>query len=228
MIKKEKKAAAHRGIVMKVLKKTHSLVIGIIPESSQAYRFLYFLGLRLSAGERLKKRDQLELCVPLVRHCNLNCKGCSAFSPVSEPYFYSFENMERDLGHIAKLVEYKIDCLYLNGGEPLLHPDLVKIIRLCRSCFPTGLIKIFTNGTLLLKQKKDFWKACQECNIILWITHYPISIDINRIKKRAHTYGVEVCWADFSGDKPKTMWKIPYDLGGGAEREKIFSPVSAG
>ena len=126
------------------------------------------------------------------------------------------------------MVAHKVDCLYLNGGEPLLHPDLTKIIYFCRECFPTGLIKIFTNGTLLLRQEENFWKACRDCKIILWITHYPISIQIDKIRQRARSYGVEVLWADFSGNKPKTMWKIPYHLGGGAEPGAVFPVMPSG
>lgn len=219
---RKKTVSAHRGVVMKILKRAHAWVISVIPESSPLYKHLYFLGLRVSAGERLRKRKALELCIPLVRHCNLNCRGCSAFSPISEPYFYTLENIKKDLGHISKIVGHKADCLYLNGGEPLLHPDLIEIIRYCRKCFPFGLIKIFTNGTLLQRQKEDFWKVCRDCGIMLWITHYPIPIDIEGIRKRAAAYGVEVSWADFSGGQPKTMWKIPYNLGGGQNADESF------
>lgn len=178
--------------------------------------------MKASAHERLKKRRELELCVPLVRHCNLNCRGCSAFSPISEPYFYPIDHLKRDLSHISQVVEHKVDCLYLNGGEPLLHPDLIKIIRFCRKCFPVGLMKIFTNGTLLMKQNEDFWRVCHECDIILWITHYPISINMSGIRRRAQKYRVKVLWADFSGDRPKTMWKVPYDIGGGQNAAESF------
>ncbi len=221
-MRNKKITTANRGIMIQALKKMHSVLIEVIPESSRCYRFLYFLGLRVSARERLKKRHVLELCVPLARHCNLNCRGCSAFSPISAPHFYELKNLKKDLGHISKVVAHKVDCLYLNGGEPLLHPDLTKIIYFCRECFPTGLIKIFTNGTLLLRQEENFWKACRDCKIILWITHYPISIQIDKIRQRARSYGVEVLWADFSGNKPKTMWKIPYHLGGGQNQEQSF------
>lgn len=227
-MQRKKVTAAHRGIIVKALKKAHSVIIGTVPESSRFYRFLYFLGLEASAKERLKKRKDLELCLPLVRHCNLNCKGCSAFSPISEPHFYTLTNIKRDLGRISQLVAHKVDCLYLNGGEPLLHPDLVDILYYCRKCFPRGLIKIFTNGTLLLKQEERFWKACRDCKVILWVTHYPIQIHIQEVRKRAQSYGIEVLWADFSGNKPKTMWKVPYHLGGGAKPRPVFPALPPG
>lgn len=42
------------------------------------------------------------------------------------------------------------------GGEPLLNPELEKIIAMSATLFKSSTIEIFTNGISLMKQSKNF------------------------------------------------------------------------
>jgi hypothetical protein len=99
----------------------------------------------------------------------------------------------------------------LLGGEPLLHPDINILLDISRQYFNKGLITIVTNGILLLKQPVDFWESCNRNNIEIWITKYPIKLDIVAIKNTGKKHGVLVRYFD---EEIKSMWKIPLDVNG--------------
>jgi len=63
----------------------------------------------------------------IVHHCNLNCKGCNKFSPISEEYFADIVEFKKDIIKISEL--FNIQEFKILGGEPLLHPKLNKFIN---------------------------------------------------------------------------------------------------
>jgi uncharacterized radical SAM superfamily Fe-S cluster-containing enzyme len=88
-------------------------------------------------------------CVALLEltgQCNLHCPVCFAQSP-SEGH-RPFEELCADLE--AFLAQRgPLDVLQLSGGEPLLHPDLLRIIDHCKQ-LPIDQVVINTNGLELL------------------------------------------------------------------------------
>ncbi len=76
------------------------------------------------------------------------------------------------------------------GGEPLLNPDLVKIINKTKELFPNAPRDILTNGILLDRMGDDFWKAIKNANVRFGITKYPINIDLTKAEKIAKKYGI--------------------------------------
>ncbi len=79
----------------------------------------------------------------LTNQCNLNCEMCWQVDR-SQKLFASFDMISRIIDEIAQLGKPPI---YLWGGEPLLHPDIKRIIEKIRSA---GLFSIInTNGTML-------------------------------------------------------------------------------
>jgi MoaA/NifB/PqqE/SkfB family radical SAM enzyme len=64
----------------------------------------------------------------VVDHCNLNCKGCSHFSPIADELFTDIGEFTRDLQQLRRLVS-NIEVIRLMGGEPLLHPNITDFIR---------------------------------------------------------------------------------------------------
>src|SRR5579863_1549429 len=77
-----------------------------------------------------------------IRRCNLSCTYCNEFDDFSKPV--PTEEMFR---RIDKLGELGASTITQSGGEPLMHPDLDKIIARVRK---TGAIAgMITNGYLL-------------------------------------------------------------------------------
>ena len=91
------------------------------------------------------------------RRCNLECKHC-----------YRIENTNREEISIVRLIDLitelrQAGCLFLtlSGGEPLLHPDFLKICRQAHSL--NMAISIFTNGTLMTE---SLVKQLAQLNIV--------------------------------------------------------------
>lgn len=101
--------------------------------------------------------------------CNLNCKSCLHFCPLSnnEPH-KSIGQIKFDLLSLSK---FEIAELHLFGGEPLLHPDLMEICKFARKLFPNTLIIIISNGTMPISDEEiDILK---KLNIYMQISIYP-------------------------------------------------------
>lgn len=105
-------------------------------------------------------------------HCNLNCAGCSHFSPLAKPWLVDLKDFEKEW---EKVVDsgLKIKRIRLLGGEPLLHPDLGSMVKYVRYLFPTSDINVVTNGILLGKRKAELLPIFIRNNISLTISCYP-------------------------------------------------------
>ena len=116
--------------------------------------------------------------IPIVYHCNLNCAYCNHFSPLAPEYFMPIDVFERDILRLRQLTKGKIEEIVLLGGEPLLHPDIDKLIDITRLNFPKTEISIYTNGLTLTNKNDIFWKKISESNTHILISNYILNEDI--------------------------------------------------
>lgn len=65
----------------------------------------------------------------LAEHCNLNCIGCTHFSPLAEPEFLEVEDFRNDIERLSYLTGGNARFINLLGGEPLLHPEINSFLR---------------------------------------------------------------------------------------------------
>jgi hypothetical protein len=110
--------------------------------------------------------------VNLVDHCNLNCSGCSHFSPLADELFANIEQYDNDMRQLSQLVA-NIKVFRLLGGEPLLHPDVCMFLTSMRTWFPKAKICLVTNGLLLSSMPGEFWESCRCNSISIEVTLYP-------------------------------------------------------
>src|SRR5438552_5187751 len=81
-----------------------------------------------------------------IRRCNLSCTYCNEYDDFSKPV--AVETMTERLDQLAAL---GTTIVTFSGGEPLLHPDLDRLISHVRS---HGIIAgMITNGYLLTPQR---------------------------------------------------------------------------
>jgi tetratricopeptide (TPR) repeat protein len=142
-------------------------------------------------------QDSLEIGIAITQHCNLNCYSCWHYSQFAPQWFINLNDLENDYKQIKKLFLGSRGGgggvpIGLNGGEPLLHPDLLKIVILTRKYFDEDTIKLFTNGILLAKQEDVFWETCHKCEIIVGISPYPVDIQLEKIEEKARKYEVKI------------------------------------
>lgn len=108
----------------------------------------------------------------IVDHCNLNCKGCSHFSPLSAESYLNFDTFYKDMARLSELFS-NIVRMRILGGEPLLHPFVNKFIETTRSFFPNSDISLVTNGILLPTMESSFYETIKNNNFTLDVTVYP-------------------------------------------------------
>jgi cyclic pyranopterin phosphate synthase len=80
--------------------------------------------------------------------CNLNCTYCEDFGSRRNQQVTPAPPLE-DAKHILKVIRSGVDRLWLTGGEPLMHPQLVDLLTYARQDMKFREISLITNGTLL-------------------------------------------------------------------------------
>jgi MoaA/NifB/PqqE/SkfB family radical SAM enzyme len=175
--------------------------------------------MKLSSFWRLRRITiaDFELQIHAVEHCNLNCKGCNAFSPIikeSAETYITIEAFENDCKRLSELTNGQIGTLTISGGEPLLHPRITDLLKMARNYFPKGVVRMITNGLLLCKQDEIFWELCKKHDITIIMTKYPINLDFDKIESLFSTYKIRFYYQNNTGVITKKMLKFPVDLSG--------------
>ena len=150
---------------------------------------------------KFQPRTSLQFQVDLTRHCNMKCKYCGNFSPLAEKEFLDLDEYRADLSRLSELFQGEAKRIILQGGEPLLHPEVNAILQMTREYFPMGDILIITNGILLPSMSKSFWETCKTCQIKLTPTEYPLSFDYDACQSLAESEGVLYLAHDSNRDK---------------------------
>lgn len=98
--------------------------------------------------------------------CNLNCKHC--YSNSTAVRRDETLNTREAFALIDQLADFQVPVMLLSGGEPLLRPDLFKLIKKAKS--RKMRVVISTNGTLLTE------KMVRELKV-LGVSYIGISLD---------------------------------------------------
>ena len=115
-----------------------------------------------SAWNALVKKVPLEAQLIITRRCNLSCGYCHEYDRHSPPV-----PLVLLLDRIRVLHSAKVIHITLLGGEPLLHPDLIKLVKAAAS---RAQVSVTTNGFLLSPA------LIQDLNGA-GLTHLEISVD---------------------------------------------------
>lgn len=172
---------------------------------------------RISPQGVLKSVD-----IEIAHHCNLNCAGCNAFSPlIDNPVFADLHTVDRDLARLSYLLCGNVREINILGGEPLLNPEIIDFINSARGNFPNAHIRIITNGILLPKMQKEYWQACRENKIIVSVTRYPIDLNLSHMQKLADMH--DVCFEFYGIAVEKTSWNVAFDPLGKQDPHESFT-----
>lgn len=163
----------------------------------------------------VKKAEDIQVAFHIVDHCNLNCQMCNKFSPLAKEKFVMADGIIKDAYRLAEITGRKIRRIVITGGEPLLHPELEKILEGMHKAFPECEIQLQTNGIKLMEKTDSFFKLCQKTNTFMWITQYPISFNYSEIISRCERNQVRTKWA-VEGEK--SSWKFSIDVDGNQKK----------
>jgi hypothetical protein len=186
-------------------------------------------------AEQMKPRPKEEMTfeINLADHCNLSCQMCDHYSQLSGKRFVEIDSFERDLTRMGELFNHDLACITLLGGEPTLHPDIIRCIEIARREFPETEIIILTNGTLLLSLENmpdggNLWQACRDFNVHITVTIYPLKLDYAALEQKAAEYGVSLAMSsNIHADELTKIVKISdkhtFDLSCGAAKDGFVS-----
>jgi len=81
------------------------------------------------------------------------------------------ETLERDLAILSRFLHVGFLCL--QGGEPLLHPQITRMIEVAQASGMADCYGVLTNGRLLDRQPEEFWEQLSKSRSELRISIYP-------------------------------------------------------
>jgi len=198
-------------------------IVRLVPEDSPLFRRLCLLGFRVAAGQKHRRRTSMKIDIPVVEHCNLRCKCCTAFGPLADESFLDVASYRRDMEKLAALTGGRLDEIIFTGGEPLLHPRLTEMFDIARGLFPAAPLSFITNGVLLLSLPEGLWESCRKNAVAITVSRYPIRLDTAAIWRTAGAHGVSIDWVGGQHTPVKAMWKYPLDLTGRQPLSRSFN-----
>jgi len=90
----------------------------------------------------------------ITTNCTLKCKHCchyiNRFRNSSE--YATPEIINGDIGQLLDGIKW-VDVFRILGGEPLLYPDIHKVVSCVLESKKVGMVEIVTNGTISLKKE---------------------------------------------------------------------------
>ncbi len=100
------------------------------------------------------KTDRAHITITL--KCNNNCLFCLQGHHPSEKH----KNFESIKNEIREALKSNVNKIILSGGEPTIHPDIIKIIRFCKinEIRPVKNVQIISNGRMF--SNESFTNAC--------------------------------------------------------------------
>ncbi|MDD5371361.1 MAG: radical SAM protein [Anaerolineaceae bacterium] len=91
------------------------------------------------------------MSVELTSNCNLKCIYCYRDAGPHQRDYLEYEDL---VGILERLASHGLRSVELTGGEPLLHPQFLKILSYCVTRFER--ITILTNACLIDKEIAEF------------------------------------------------------------------------
>jgi 7,8-dihydro-6-hydroxymethylpterin dimethyltransferase len=93
--------------------------------------------------------------VTITSACDLDCPICYVHNKNRDAFHMQRDEFARVLDRLLEANDGDVDLINLTGGEPLLHPDIVGLVAMCRAA---GIhrVSVCTNGIRLVKDRALF------------------------------------------------------------------------
>lgn len=92
------------------------------------------------------------------KNCNKRCKQCYINFPLTKNV-KDFIKLDVIKNALSDLKDEDLNCIYLTGAEPMTHPDMNAILRLC---LKYTNVCICTNATMINEKKARFLKRVED------------------------------------------------------------------
>lgn len=118
-------------------------------------------------------------------HCNLKCAHCSHMAPFMEKVLPPVESFAADVQRLSTALHAR--DIRLVGGEPLLNPEIVELLKAARASGIADTVMVTTNGLLLNSMKDEFWENVD----FIWLSQYPGASPRDRMIERFRAKAAE-------------------------------------
>ncbi len=166
--------------------------------SSTATNYLLNLA-KLARGDRVL--HPLIAVYYVTTRCNFNCAYCEYFGARRNPQAEEWPELERAV-QVLKIIRSGVDSLILTGGEPLLRPDVDRLIARAKSEVRFRHLTLLTNASLLHDHEA----------ILPFLDRLVISLDSTD----------PVIWSEIVGTTPGMAHDVLNNIGTYAARQQEF------
>lgn len=150
--------------------------------------------------------------------CNLNCRGCTHFSPLFDTIGMDFESRIKDLREVKRIFSnvFRLDIL---GGEPLLNEELDRYVVKIRDMFPDSFLQIYSNGLLIPALPDAVLQTIHDADVAFSISEYlPTHKMISRIKERLDEFEIRYKIAEY---EKKQVFNRPISTSSHSKYEQL-------
>lgn len=128
--------------------------------------------------------------IHLSDHCNLRCEHCCTLSPGAAQAFLDPAALEKDLARAATALRPHV--FKLTGGEPLLHPELLRCLDVARASRISERISVTTNGLLLPSVPEAFFERIDRLTISRYSSAPLPERVLREASERCERHGVQL------------------------------------
>lgn len=128
--------------------------------------------------------------VNAVLHCNMSCQSCAHLSPMFRKKIADPSQVGRDLEILSS--SYHASYVKIMGGEPLLNPHLLELIKVAASSGIADEILLTTNATLLHNAPEELWELIDSLELSLYPSRLPDDEKIESFKSKAASHKVKL------------------------------------
>jgi molybdenum cofactor biosynthesis enzyme MoaA len=129
---------------------------------------------KLTRGERTLAPQIAVYYVTM--QCNLNCAYCEDFGSRRNHQVTQNPSVE-DAKKILRVIRSGFSRLWITGGEPLMHPQILELLSYAKNELKFREISLITNGTLLSKFTNYQLPNSQSPNLLSLLDRIIISLD---------------------------------------------------
>lgn len=101
--------------------------------------------------------------------CNLHCDQCTHLSNYNINKITSIDTLIEYFESWSSKIDP--DIVTISGGEPLLHPDAMEMIRVTRKYWKDSDIRMFSNG-LLIDRHPELPKVLESEDVVLIVSNH--------------------------------------------------------
>lgn len=133
-------------------------------------------------------KNTIKLDLPITDRCNLGCASCSHFAPLAnDSPLIPVDDIEASLTLLSEKCQSSVGEIFILGGEPLLHPELSKIIDITRRLYLYSRIFLVSNMILFEKRWEEIADSLIRNEIIVGFSKY------GKVNEKEVVNGIKLC-----------------------------------